>query len=107
MHERRLPYQPMPKSFVASAQRFVHSVLQKSKLALLLVLSSAFGTLGWLWWSAVQCSKISFLPSLPGAEWIIYPNAVEGPIHPHIELNTSFSRSFVLEATPQQSTLRV
>jgi tetratricopeptide (TPR) repeat protein len=97
----------MSNSFVASTQNFVRSVPLKSKLALLLVLSSALGALGWLWWSAVQRSKISFLPTLPGAEWIIYPKAVEGRIHPHIEVGTSFSRSFVLDAIPEESTLKI
>jgi Flp pilus assembly protein TadD len=97
----------MSNSFVASAQRFVRSVPLKSRLALLLVLSSALGALGWLWWSATERSNISFLPTLPRAEWIIYPKAVEGPIHPHIELGTIFSRSFVLQAVPEQSTLRI
>jgi tetratricopeptide (TPR) repeat protein len=79
----------------------------KSKLALLLVLSSAFGAFGWFWWSAVHRSEIGFLPTRPGAEWIIYPKAAEGRIHPQIKLGTVFARSFVLEEVPENPNLKI
>jgi Flp pilus assembly protein TadD len=79
----------------------------QSKLALLLVISSALGALGWFWWSATERTKISFLPAMAGAEWIIYPKPPEGRIQPPIELATVFTRTFVLNEVPTNPTLKV
>jgi Flp pilus assembly protein TadD len=78
-----------------------------SKLALLLVISSALGAFGWLWWSATERAKISFLSAMPGAEWIIYPKPPDGRIQLPIELATVFTRSFVLDKVPNNATLEV
>jgi hypothetical protein len=78
---------------------------KSQKLALFLVISSLVGALGWLYRSA-KSSKTNFLPTISGAEWIIYPKAPEGRIHPHLELATVFRRSFVLNEVPAQTELR-
>src|SRR5262245_32196128 len=101
----------MLNSSVESAQKPatepVRSASLQSKLALLLVISSALGALGWLWWSATHRSQIRFLPTMTGAEWIIYPKAAEGRPRYDLELNTIFSRTFVLNEVPVESNLRV
>jgi tetratricopeptide (TPR) repeat protein len=97
----------MPNRLVESTQRLVRRLPLKSRLALLLVISSALGAFGWLWWSATERSKISFLPALAGADWIIYPKAAEGPIHPRMECATVFTRSFVLEEVSLKSIIKI
>lgn len=77
------------------------------RLALALVVSSALGSLGWLWWNASWRSEIAFLPRRSSAEWIVYPSAPEGLLHPRLELSTEFKRSFVLERVPNRAELRI
>src|ERR1017187_539268 len=67
------------------------------RMALALVVSSALGSLGWLWWNASWRSEIAFLPRRSSAEWIVYPSEPEGLLHPRLELSTEFKRSFVLD----------
>jgi tetratricopeptide (TPR) repeat protein len=102
-----MPYLPMSNSFVARIPRALRSLPLESRLALALVVCSALGGFGWLWWSAVKRSEVNFLPSLAGAEWIIYPKAAEGKIHPRLRLGTVFRRTFVLNEVPDQSSLGV
>jgi Flp pilus assembly protein TadD len=101
----------MLNSSVESAQKPatepVRPASLQSKLALLLVISSALGALGWLWWSATHRSQIRFLPTMTGAEWIIYPKAAEGRPRYDLELSTVFSRTFVLNEVPEESKLKV
>ena len=76
-------------------------------MALALVVSSALGSLGWLWWNASWRSEIAFLPRRSSAEWIVYPSEPEGLLHPRLELSTEFKRSFVLERVPDRAELRI
>ena len=83
------------------------SAVLARRLALLLVVASAAGALGWLWWSAIQRSDIAFLPRRSPAEWVIYPAPPEAILHPRTELSTTFKRAFVLEKSPARAELRV
>jgi hypothetical protein len=77
------------------------------RLALLLVVLSATGAAGWLWWSCVRLPNIDFLPKLGPAEWIVYSSGPEGALHPRVELSTVFQRVFKLDAAPSRAALRV
>jgi tetratricopeptide (TPR) repeat protein len=77
------------------------------RLALLLVVLSVAGAAGWLWWSCLLRPDIYFLPRRAPAEWIIYPAAPQGAIHPRLEMSTVFRRSFTLERAPAKAVLSV
>ena len=77
------------------------------RLALALVVASAAGAAGWLGWNALWRSEVAFLPRQSPAQWIVYPSAPEGTLHPRLELSTEFKRSFVLERAPARAELRV
>jgi len=76
-------------------------------LALALVACSALGGFGWLWWSCVRQPEVFFLPRLAPAEWVIYPTAPQGTVHPRLEMSTLFRRSFTLERAPAKALLSV
>jgi tetratricopeptide (TPR) repeat protein len=75
------------------------------RLALALVVASALGSAGWLWWACDRRPDVAFLPRLAPAEWIIYPSSPEGTVHPRVELSTVFQRSFNLERAPTKARL--
>jgi Flp pilus assembly protein TadD len=77
------------------------------RLALALVLCSALGGLGWLWLRCERRPDIYFLPRRAPAEWIIYPAAPKGTVHPRLEVSTVFRRSFTLERTPTKAALSI
>ena len=68
--------------------------------ALMVVLLSALGSLGWLWWNCTRRADVYFLPRLAPAEWIIYPCAPSATVNPRLEMSTVFRRSFTLERMP-------
>jgi tetratricopeptide (TPR) repeat protein len=76
-------------------------------VALVLVVTSALGSLGWLWWSSTRRSDINFLPRLVPAEWIIYPSGQGIVPHPRLGMETRFERTFALEQTPSKAVLSV
>ena len=77
------------------------------RLALALVVCSALGSLGWLWWGCVRRPDIYYLPRRAPAEWIIYPSGPNGTVHPRLEMSTIFRRSFTLERAPAKAVLSI
>ena len=77
------------------------------RLALALVVCSALGSLGWLWWGCVRRPDIYYLPRRAPAEWIIYPSGPNGTVHPRLEMSTIFRRSFTLERAPTKAVLSI
>jgi tetratricopeptide (TPR) repeat protein len=77
------------------------------RLALALVLCSALGSLGWLWWSCVQRPDVCFLPRRAPAEWITYPAGPRVGLHLRLEMSTLFRRSFALDRPPAKAVLSV
>ncbi len=82
-------------------------MINRSGLALLLVVASVAGAAGLLGWNTLRSGEIAFLPQRSPAEWIVYPSATEGAMHPRLELGTQFKRSFVLEGVPARAELRI
>jgi tetratricopeptide (TPR) repeat protein len=76
-------------------------------LALVLVVASAFGALGGLWWYATRRAEINFLPALAPAEWVVYPTAPDAGMHWDVEWDTRFKTSFNLDKVPPQAPLRI
>jgi hypothetical protein len=77
------------------------------RLALALVVCSALGSLGWLWWGCVRRPDIYYLPRMAPAEWVIYPSGPNGTVHPRLEMSTIFRRSFTLERAPAHALLSI
>src|SRR5439155_473188 len=75
--------------------------------AILLVAVSALCAFAWFAWNATRRDRINFLPRHAPAEWIVYPTAPQGTIHPSLELGTSFRRSFTLPEAPPRATLSI
>src|SRR5438552_14926213 len=72
-------------------------------LAGVLVLSGAFGSLGWLSWNATHRNDFNFLPRMGEAEWIVYPTPAQGKPHQRVEMATVFRCGFILEKAPSQA----
>ena len=77
------------------------------KLAGLLIISTTCAACAVLFRSAWLNPETNFLPHWSGAEWIIYPPAPEGLIHPRVEMETVFRRTFQIEGTLPKATLQV
>ncbi|PYJ07297.1 MAG: hypothetical protein DME25_04185 [Verrucomicrobia bacterium] len=75
--------------------------------AILLVAVSALCAFAWFAWNATRRDRINFLPRHAPAEWIVYPTAPQGTIHPSLELGTIFRRSFTLPEAPPRATLSI
>src|ERR1700690_3329174 len=76
-------------------------------VALVLVVSGAFGALAGLWWYAAGRAEINFLPARAPAEWVVYPMAPDPGMHWDVEWETGFKTSFNLDKVPAQAPLRV
>ena len=77
------------------------------RVALALVISSALGSIGWLWLTCTRNPQVDFLPRLSPAEWIVYPSGPKGTINARVELATQFRRSFTLEHVPSSAVLSI
>ncbi len=51
--------------------------------------------------------KVNFLPSHRGANWIIFPSAVDVTMHPLAYIDTTFRRAFTLEKQPSKAELKI
>jgi len=73
-------------------------------LALVAAATIAFG---WLAWKCVRDPKINFLPRDGGAEWIVFPAALNARTHPVAKMDATFRRTIQLETQPGSAPLLV
>jgi hypothetical protein len=76
-------------------------------LAALVTLAALALTLTWVGWKALRDPGISFLSARPGAEWIVYPSPGNPVLHPAVEMEALFRRSFPLASRPRSAELRL
>src|SRR4051794_27064 len=76
-------------------------------IAIIMVLTSVAGAVGWFWWSATHKAGINFLPRRSPGKWIVYPTAPDLVLRPRIAMSTVFKRIFVTESVPASAKLMV
>jgi hypothetical protein len=77
-------------------------------LVIVAILLLALGTTaGGFWWLCTRNNGIAFLPTRPGAEWIVYPKPPENNVHHAVPIRAIFRYTFVLNTPPDNATLTV
>jgi tetratricopeptide (TPR) repeat protein len=71
------------------------------------ILAALLAVAGGLWWLCTHSNGIAFLPSKPGAEWIVYPRSPDTVIHRAVPLIALFRHTFTLDTLPARATLAV
>ncbi len=76
-------------------------------IAALVAIAALTLALTWMGWRALQDPKVPFLSARPGADWIVYPSPGNPAIHPAVELDALFRRSFTLASRPRSAELQL
>jgi Tfp pilus assembly protein PilF len=58
-----------------------------------------------LWWKCTRDPAFNFLPTDHRSEWIFFPSALAGEMHPVAAIDTTFRRSFEIPAAPKSAQL--
>ncbi|MGA2787245.1 MAG: tetratricopeptide repeat protein [Verrucomicrobiota bacterium] len=64
-------------------------------------------TAGGFWWLCTRDNGIAFLPTRPGADWIVYPKPPDATVHHVVPISAIFRYTFVLNAPPDNAALTV
>src|SRR5262249_35082631 len=80
---------------------------RESRLALLVVGGALAVAALALWWVGARDPDVPFFTPDRRAEWIVYPGPPVSVARPRVELETVFTRAFVLERAPARARLSV
>jgi hypothetical protein len=76
-----------------------------SRLALLALLGALACAALVVWWMCARDPTARFFVRDARAEWVVYPTPPDLLVHPAVELETIFTRSFVLDRSPARARL--
>jgi 4-amino-4-deoxy-L-arabinose transferase-like glycosyltransferase len=81
---------------------------QRQSFVMVAILLLALGTTAArFWWLCDRNNGIAFLPSSPGAEWIVYPKPPDAMPQQTVLINGVFRYTFTLNTPPERATLTV
>jgi hypothetical protein len=83
------------------------SPARRRRWTLLTLVGIFAGIAGWVWWLVTTDPDVPFLTHRGPAEWIVYPSPPSGFVHPGVDLQAVFFKSFALDRVPLSATLRV
>ena len=79
----------------------------QSSVIVAILLLALWTTAGGFWWLCTQDNGIAFLPTRPGAEWIVYPKPPNAKAESAVPIRAVFRYTFLLNAPPDSATLTV
>ena len=80
---------------------------RQSFVIVAILLLALWTTAGGFWWLCTRNNGIAFLPTRPGAEWIVYPKPPDAKAQHAVPIKAVFRYSFVQSAPPARATLTV
>jgi hypothetical protein len=80
---------------------------RQSIVIVAILLLALLTTAGGFRWLCTQDNGIAFLPTKPGAEWIVYPKPGNAKAQSAVPIRAVFQYTFVLNAPPDSATLTV
>jgi len=80
---------------------------RQSFVIVAILLLALWTTAGGFWWLCTRDNGIAFLPTRPGAEWIVYPKPPDAKAQHAVPIRAIFRYTFVLNEPPGNATLKV
>ena len=80
---------------------------RQSYVIVVILLLALLMTAGWFEWFCTRDNRIAFLPTKPGAEWIVYPKSPDGVTQSAIPIRAVFRHTFLLSTPPTGAALTV
>ena len=80
---------------------------RQSSVIVAILLLALLTTVGGFWRLCIRDNGIAFLPTRPGAEWIVYPKPPDAEAQHAVPIKAVFRHTFVLNAPPDSATLTV